>query len=319
MRIFPHLHRARAPENGGLLPGSPDAVEVHGRWVQVGDDHVATLAVTGYPAEVGAGWPEPLLAYPGLLDVTLHIEPVPPAVASERLRKQRGRFESSRRQDASRGRLDDPFLEAAAEDAADLAGRVARGEARLFRLGMYLTVRAPSPEELADRVAEVRALASSMLLDLADVTWRQLQGWITSLPLAFDNLGMRRVFDTDALAASFPFTSPDLPVTAGNTGMGVLFGLNLHSPGVVVWDRWARLNAVISPSGPINLVSLTLPTSPGVEAFVIDPERVPRPRRSGRGTIIRPEPGPDQPPDLSPAMVTTPCRRALFMQPSSPC
>ena len=42
---------------------------------------------------------------------------------------------------------------------------------------------------------------------------------------------MKRVFDTDALAAAFPFTSPDLPVTAGDTGMGVLYGLNLHSPG----------------------------------------------------------------------------------------
>ena len=325
MSVFPRLHRARAPENGGLLPGSPDAVEVHGRWIQVGDDHVATLAVTGYPAEVGAGWPEPLLAYPGLLDVTLHIEPVPPAVASERLRKQRGRFESSRRQDASRGRLDDPFLEAAAEDAADLAGRVARGEARLFRLGMYLTVRAPSPEELADRVAEVRALASSMLLDLADVTWRQLQGWITSLPLAFDNLGMRRVFDTDALAASFPFTSPDLPVTVGDTGMGVLFGLNLHSPGVVVWDRWAQdnFNAVIlarSGAGKSYLAKLDLLRNLylGVEAFVIDPEDEYLALAAAVGaTIIRPgTPGVRiNPLDLNPgdgddALI----RRALFLQ-----
>ncbi|MBT8226246.1 MAG: DUF87 domain-containing protein [Dactylosporangium sp.] len=307
-----------------VLPGSPDAVEVAGRSVRVADDHVATLAVTGYPAEVGAGWLEPLLAYPGLLDVSLHIEPVLPAVASERLRKQRGRFESSRRSEAARGRLDDPFLEAAAADAADLAGRVARGEARLFRLGVYLTIHAPTIEELADRLTEVRALTASMLLDVVEVTWRQLQGWVTSLPLAFDNLRVRRIVDTDALAASFPFTSPDLPVPTG-TGMGVLFGLNLHSPGVVVWDRWAQdnYNAVIlarSGAGKSYLAKLDLLRNCylGVQAFVLDPEDEYLALAHAVGaTIIRPgTPGVRiNPLDLNPgdgddALV----RRALFMQ-----
>ena len=276
--LLPTRRRA-APEAATILPGSPDAVEVDGRHVRVGNGYSATLAVVGYPAEVGPGWAEPLLSYPGLVDAAFHIEPVPPVVASQRLRKQRGRFESSRRQDAAKGRLDDPELDAAAADAAELAGRVARGEARLFRLGLYLTVHGTSPAELADRVAEVRSLASSLLLETAPVTWRQLQGWISGLPLAYDALGMKRVFDTDALAAAFPFTSPDLPDTAGDSGMGVLFGLNLHSPGVVVWDRWAQsnYNAVIlarSGEGKSYLAKLDLLRNLclGVEAFVIDPE-----------------------------------------------
>ncbi|MDG4793526.1 DUF87 domain-containing protein [Micromonospora sp. WMMD1082] len=276
--LLPTRRRA-APAPATVLPGSPDAVEVDGRFVRVGAGYTATLTVVGYPAEVGPGWAEPLLAYPGLVDVAFHIEPVPPAMASQRLRKQRGRFESSRRHDAAKGRLDDPDLDAAAADAAELAGRVARGEARLFRLGLYLTVHGTSADELADRVSEVRSLASSLLLDTAPVTWRQLQGWISGLPLAVDALGMKRVFDTDALAASFPFTSPDLPDTAGDSGMGVLFGLNLHSPGVVVWDRWAQsnYNAVIlarSGEGKSYLVKLDLLRNLclGVEAFVIDPE-----------------------------------------------
>ncbi|MFI6161644.1 VirB4 family type IV secretion system protein [Micromonospora haikouensis] len=271
--------RRSLPESTTVLPGAPDAVEVDGRHVRVGDGYSATLAVVGYPAEVGPGWAEPVLSYPGLVDAAFHIEPVPPAVASERLRKQRGRFESSRRQGAAKGRLDDPELDAAAGDAAELAGRVARGEARLFRLGLYLTVHGTSPADLADRVAEVRSLAASLLLNTAPVTWRQLQGWISGLPLAFDALGMKRVFDTDALAAAFPFTSPDLPDTAGDSGMGVLFGLNLHSAGVVVWDRWAQsnYNAVIlarSGEGKSYLAKLDLLRNLclGVEAFVIDPE-----------------------------------------------
>ncbi|MEU1807851.1 VirB4 family type IV secretion system protein [Micromonospora aurantiaca (nom. illeg.)] len=282
MSLFSALlpkRRRSLPESTTVLPGAPDAVEVDGRHVRVGDGCSATLAVVGYPAEVGPGWAEPILSYPGLVDAAFHIEPVPPAMASERLRKQRGRFESSRRQDAAKGRLDDPELDAAAVDAAELAGRVARGEARLFRLGLYLTVHGTSPADLADRMAEVRSLAASLLLNTAPVTWRQLQGWISGLPLAFDALGMKRVFDTDALAASFPFTSPDLPDTAGDSGVGVLFGLNLHSAGVVVWDRWAQsnYNAVIlarSGEGKSYLAKLDLLRNLclGVQAFVIDPE-----------------------------------------------
>lgn len=326
MRL-PFLHRGRraADKRGGVLPGSPDAVDVEGRWVRVGDDYCATLAVVGYPAEVGAGWLEPILAYPGRVDVALHIEPVPPVVAADRLRKQRGRLESSRRVDAGRGRLDDPELDAAAADAADLAGRVARGEARLFRLGLYLTVHAASPADLTDRVSEVRGLAASLLLDVVPVTWRQLQGWINSLPLAFDAVGMRRVFDTHALAASFPFTSPDLPVTTDATGMGVLYGLNLASAGVVVWDRWAQpnFNAVIlarSGEGKSYLAKLDLLRNLylGVQAFVIDPENeYVRLADAVGGTVIRPgAPGVRiNPLDLSTADGDDALfRRTLFMQ-----
>jgi type IV secretory pathway VirB4 component len=283
-------------DRSGILPGGPDAVEVGGRHVRAGQEYAATVAVTGYPAEVGAGWMEPILAYPARVDVALHIEPVPPQVAAQRLRKQRGRLESSRRQDAAKGRLDDPELDAAAFDAAELATRLARGEARLFRLGLYLTVHAFTEQELAERVTEVRNLAASLLLDTATVTWRQLQGWITCLPLGYDAVGMRRVFDTDALAACFPFTSPDLPLGTGDAGMGVLFGLNLASSGVVVWDRWAQdnYNAVIlarSGAGKSYLAKLDLLRNLylGIEAFVIDPEdEYLALAETVGGTVIRP-------------------------------
>src|SRR5688500_11753479 len=140
MRLFRGAWRGSGDEGGSDLPGGPDAVEVADRWVRVGEQYTATLDVVGYPSEVGAGWLEPLLAYPGRLYVTVHVEPTPPAVAADRLRKQRGRLESSRRMDAGKGRLDDPELDAAAADAADPAVRLARGDGRLFRVGCYLAV-----------------------------------------------------------------------------------------------------------------------------------------------------------------------------------
>jgi hypothetical protein len=261
---------------------APESVEVTGRWLRVGDGYTATLAVTGYPAEVGAGWLEPLLAWPGRLDLALHIDPLPAPVAAARLRRQRARLESSRRADAGRGRLADPATEAAAEDAAELADRVARGAAKLFRVGLCLTVHARTEAELRHACAQVTAAAASTLLDLAPVTWRQLAGWTTTLPLGVDSVGLRRTMDTAALAAAFPLASPDLPVPLPGdppAAGGVLYGLNPASNGVVWWDRWAQENhnSVVlarSGAGKSYLVKLELLRSlyGGVRAAVVDPE-----------------------------------------------
>src|SRR5439155_359473 len=155
--------------------------------------------------------PEFVLAWPGRVDFVEHIEPIPNATAAKRLSQQRARLESNRRLDADKGRLGDPVTDAAAEDAADLAERLARGAGHLFRVGHYLCVHAPTREELVEAVAEVRAAAASVLLDSQPATWRQLPGWTSTLPLGVDSLRMRRVFDTDALAAAFPLASADLP------------------------------------------------------------------------------------------------------------
>ena len=185
------LRRRTLPAPDGtaadLVPGPPD-VEVAARHLRIGDDYAATLAVTGYPAEVAPGWLEPLLSYPGRLDVALHIDPVPAAAAADRLRRQRARLESGRRASADRGQLDDPDTEAAAGDARELAYRLARGEGKLFRLGLYLTVHAASQDGLAEEVAAVRAVASSLLLVTCPATFRSLQGWVTTLPAGTDAL-----------------------------------------------------------------------------------------------------------------------------------
>ena len=101
---------------------------------------------------------------PGPVDVALHVEPVANDEAARHLRRQLARFESTRRIEAKQERLADPEMETAAQDAAELAGQLARGEGRLFRRA-YVTVRAPSEEALEREVHRVRAVCASLLLD----------------------------------------------------------------------------------------------------------------------------------------------------------
>ena len=257
------------------LPG-PDALEVAARWLRAGGVLQQTLAVTGYPREVGQGWLQPLLDHPGPIDVALHVEPVPTVVAAERLRRQLARLESSQRLDATHGRLDDPHLEAAAHDAHQLARRLATGDGRLVRVGLYVTVRCHTHAELDREVARVQGLLGSLLLDAHPATFRALQGWITTLPLGLDQLRLQRTMDTTAVAAAFPFASADLPPPA--TG-GVLLGRNLRTQGLVCWDRWTQPNhnqVILARSGAGKSYLAKLEALRwlyhGVQVLVVDPE-----------------------------------------------
>jgi type IV secretory pathway VirB4 component len=255
----------------------PDAIGVHPRTLTLADGVCATFAVTGYPAEVGPGWLEPLLTHAARVDVAVHIEPLAPTVAASRLRRQLARLESSRYRDSQQGRLEDFEASAAADDAGALAAGIARGQTRLFQVGLYLTVHARTPEELDAECSQVRALVSSLLLDTAPATFRTVQGLVTTLPLGVDRLKMRRTFDTGALAAAFPFTSPDLDIPITETT--VLYGVNTASSSLVLWDRWSLDNhnsAVLGRSGSgksyLNKVDILRSLYAGIEVIVIDPE-----------------------------------------------
>ena len=263
--------RAALPPVGMPLP---ESVEVAARRLRVATGWRATFGVVGYPRQVGLGWLEPLVTHPGPADVSLHVEPIPPRAAADRLRRQLARLESSRRIDAARGRLADPALDVSAEDARALAERLARGDGRLFSVSVFATARGADEDSLDREATRLRALLDSLLLDAVPAVYRQMQGWLTTLPLGLDLLRLRRTMDTAALAAAFPFASADLSDPAG-----VLYGRNARSNGLVFWDRWARHNfneVVLARSGAgksyFAKTGLLRHLCTGAEAFVIDPE-----------------------------------------------
>lgn len=277
---------SRSLESSGAVDLlGPHAVAVHSGYLGLGDGVCRTLAITGFPREVGPGWLQPLLEHPGRVDVALHVEPVPTALAADRLRRQLARLESTRRTDSAKGRLVDPAIDAAADDAHDLAARLARGYGKLFRLGLYLTVHAADRQGLDEDCARLRALAASMLLDPVPATFRALAGWVTTLPLATDRLELRRTMDTAALAAAFPFTTAGLSTptepasTSTDSGSGVLYGVSITGSQLLYWDRFAKdnHNSVIlarSGAGKSYLAKLDVLRSlyTGVDVAVIDPE-----------------------------------------------
>jgi type IV secretory pathway VirB4 component len=267
------LRRNRAPApSAGLL--GPEATEVFPRRIRTGETWCETFAVIGYPSEVSPGWLSPLFAYPGPVDVALHVEPVRNDEAARHLRRQLARFESTRRIEAKKDRLEDPEMEMAAQDAAELSRALARGDGRLFRVGLYVTVRAASEEALEREAHRVRSLCASLLLDVRPVTFRAMQGWISTLPIGIDALRLRRTFDTKALAAAFPFASAELESSGG-----IFLGRNATTGGLVFVDRFAQENhnqVILARSGAgksyLAKIQVLRSLYAGAEVLVIDPE-----------------------------------------------
>jgi len=260
----PTLHPALAPAS--LVVGS--------HAVQVGEQWVRTYRATDYPAELPFGWIEQLMVHRGRVDVSLHITPTAPDQVAAHLQRQRGRMESSLRVDAKHGNISDPALQVAAHDAQALALELARGNSRVFKVGLYVSVRADSEEELNAECRKVCDAARGMLFQLQPATYKQQQGWLSTVPLGLDELGTRRSFTTEALAASFPFSSAELP-----TFEGVLYGRAWRTKGLVRWNRFAQLNyneVILGASGGGKSYLTKLETLEwllqGVTASVIDRE-----------------------------------------------
>jgi type IV secretory pathway VirB4 component len=271
-RKRPQRRQEQPDPQRGLL--GPAALHVHADRLRVGDCWQRTFAVAGYPREVGYGWLARLLAALPDLDVSMHVEPFPAELAAQRLQKQRARFESTRRLELERGSLADLGVAAAAEDAHQLASRLARGESRLFRAGLYLTVTATTENELAHAAERVRTLCASQLLSCTPTTFRALDGWLSGLPLGLDRLRLRRTFDSEALAASFPFAASEPPLE----DEGCFYGLT-DTGAPVVYDRFAQDNynsVVLARTGAgksylAKLEALRL-LYQDVQVFIVDPD-----------------------------------------------
>ena len=105
-------------------------------------------------------------------------------------------------------------------------------------------------------------------------TSQQEQGMNSTMPQCTDQLQIRRNMNTGAISTSFPFTSADL--TQEN---GILYGINMHNNGLVIFDRFSLENANLvvfakSGAGKSFAVKLEAVRSMmiGTEIIIIDPE-----------------------------------------------
>jgi conjugal transfer ATP-binding protein TraC len=253
---------------------APASIEFFGTHFQLGTRYARTYYVYGYPRQVFTGWISSMVNMDEVMDLSLFIYPVESQVVLENLRKKVSQLEAGVMIDNEKGRVRDPGKQAAILDAEEMRDKLQVGEERFFRFGLYFTIYAGSIDELEFVAHKVESVLGQQLVYSKPASSQQEQGLNSTVPQFTDQLQIRRNFSTGALSTSFPFTSADL--TQDN---GILYGINMHNSGLVIFDRFSLENGnsvVFAKSGAGKSFTVKLEALRsmmfGTEVFIIDPE-----------------------------------------------
>jgi len=253
---------------------SPSAIEIHADYFRLGTKYGRTLYIYGYPRSLYTGWISPIINLDEVVDVSMYIYPVESAVVMKNLRTKVTQLEASMSLNAEKGRVRDPELEAAINDAEELRDQLQVGAERFFRFGLYVTLWADSLDELKFVQQKIETIFGQQMVFSKVAASQQEQGLNSTMPQCSDQLQIRRNMNTGAISTSFPFTSADL-----TQDKGILYGVNMHNNGLVIFDRFSLENAnmvVFAKSGAGKSFTVKLEALRsmmiGSEIIIIDPE-----------------------------------------------
>ena len=253
---------------------APSSIEIHSSYFRLGTKYGRTLYIYGYPRQIYTGWLSSLINIDEVLDVSMYIYPVDSQVVLNNLRKKVTQLEASTSINNEKGKTRDPALEAAINDAEELRDQIQLGAEHFFRFGLYVTLWADSLDELNFIQNKIETLFGQQLVFSKVASSQQEQGLNSTIPQMSDQLQIRRNMNTGAISTSFPFTSADL---TDNTG--ILYGINMHNNGLVIFDRFKLENAnmvVFAKSGAGKSFTVKLEALRsmmlGTEVIIIDPE-----------------------------------------------
>ncbi len=253
---------------------APSSVEVDFRYIRVGESFYTTLFIAGYPRYVSPGWLESIIDYDHTLDISMFCYPTSSTDVLSDLKRKIGEMEATLASDAEQGKVADPTVEAALEDALGLQEELAKGIERFFQFGFYITVSDSDIIRLQDTVKNLQTELGSLLLTGKPATLQMEEGYKSSLPMGQDRLYITRNMDTTSLASTFPFTSAVL-----TQNKGVMYGVNQQNGSLIIFDRFSLENAnevVLGKSGAGKSYTIKLEIMRqfmlGAEVIVIDPE-----------------------------------------------
>jgi type IV secretory pathway VirB4 component len=253
---------------------APSSIEFQSSYFQLGTRFARTFYVYGYPRQLYTGWLSGLINLDEVLDISMMIYPVESQVVLENLRKKVTQLEAGIQIDSEKGRVRDPGKQAAILDAEEMRDKLQVGEERFFRFGFYFTVYAGSLEELEFVTHKIESMLGQQLIYSKPASSQQEQAFNSTLPQFNDQLQIRRNMSTGAISTSFPFTSADL-----SQENGILYGVNMHNSGLVIFDRFSLENSnsvVFAKSGAGKSFTVKLEAirslMMGTEVFIVDPE-----------------------------------------------
>lgn len=253
---------------------APSVVEVDFDHIKINDTYYRCLFVVAYPRFVSPNWLHPIISFDQSLFIAMFIYPEKSKEILDDLRRKIAEMEATIQSDMKRGKVVDPSVQVALDDAMMLQSELAKGSERFFQFGLYVTIPSDSIESLNTTTKEVESALGSLLVVSKHATLQQEDGYKSTLPLGIDRLKVHRNMDTTSLATTFPFTTASL-----TSNRGILYGINEHDGSLVIFDRFSLENAntlVLAKSGSGKSFMVKLESVRylmfGAEVFILDPE-----------------------------------------------
>ncbi|MBI2051904.1 ATP-binding protein [Candidatus Roizmanbacteria bacterium] len=253
---------------------APSYIEVDFNHIKIDDKYYRTLFVVGYPRYVSANWLYSLITFDHPLYISMYIYPSESKAVLEELKRKIAEMEATIENDIKSGKVVDPTVQVALDDALSLQAELAKGAERFFQFGLYVTIPADTLEELNHIAKQVDAVLSSLLIISRQATLEMEEGFKSTLPMFYDKLGVWRNMDSTSLAMTFPFSTAAL-----TKNEGILYGVNQHDRSLIIFDRFTLENAnsvILGKSGGgksflVKLEALRL-LMMDVDVVIVDPE-----------------------------------------------
>jgi len=251
------------------------------REVRGGDFNISgvlgkTYYTHSYPSYIDFLWTRDMLSFYAKRDMSRFVYPADDSTIKSVLKRRSTMLKAEISSAAEKGITMDTDVSVEYQDVENIRQKLATREERYFQTSMYTTIYEHDDEKLREESKKFEQKIAGYGIRVKPASQR-MDEWLTvTLPLCIDDLDIPRSTVTTSLAGSFPFISNDLI-----ENQGILYGINLHSWSLVIFDRFAKrlpnANALIlatSGAGKSFAVKLEILRYLllWVDIIVIDPE-----------------------------------------------
>lgn len=229
-----------------------------------------------YPSYIDALRTRDILGFHAKRDMSRFIYPEDDAAIQSMLKNRVTQLRAEIKEAQQKWVTLDVEIEQQYRDVEMIREKLTTREERYFESSLYLNLYEENEEKLKEQGKKIEQKISGYGIRLKHAIQRMDEGFGSGLPLCIDDLWITRSAVTSSLAGSFPFISNDLV-----SQTGILYGLNLHTGGLVIFDRFdlklPNMNSVIlatsgaGKSFTVKLEALRYLIN-GIDVIIIDPE-----------------------------------------------
>ena len=254
---------------------APSALEIQPKNLNLGGVIVRSFFVISYPRYLTDNWLSPIINLDKVFDVSIHVVPLNTGEIMKTFQRKVAEVESQIMIRDEKGLVRDPTLDVAYQDLEDLRDGLIQAQEKMFEVSLYISLYGSTVEELDKTENEIKNILESKLVYIKPALFQQEVGFVSTLPVGQDLLGIKNKLNTSPLSSFFPFVSFDL-----SSDKGILYGLNRHNGSLILFDRYSleNYNSIIfakSGSGKSYFTKLEILRTLmfETEVIIIDPER----------------------------------------------